>query len=71
MIFVVSGTFNRSRDEIKEEIEANGGKSSGSISSKTSFVLAGENMGPEKAKKAASLGIPVISEADFHIMISG
>jgi DNA ligase (NAD+) len=70
-IFVVSGTFEKfSRDELKKEIESHGGKNSGSISSKTSFVLAGENMGPEKAKKAASLGIPVISETEFLGMIA-
>lgn len=69
--FVVSGTFeNYSRDEIKKEIEDHGGKNMGSISSKTSFVLAGANMGPEKRKKAASLSIPVISESDFLKMIS-
>jgi DNA ligase (NAD+) len=71
MTFVVSGTFEKfSRDEIKKEIEAHGGKNSGSISSKTSFVLAGENMGPEKAKKAASLAVPVISESVFLKMIA-
>jgi DNA ligase (NAD+) len=71
LTFVVSGTFeNFSRDEIKKEIEAHGGKNSGSISSKTSFVLAGENMGPEKAKKAASLAVPIITETDFLQMIS-
>ena len=46
-------------------IEANGGKNAGSISKKTSFVLAGENMGPEKRKKAESLGIPLVSEEEF------
>jgi DNA ligase (NAD+) len=71
MTFVVSGTFEKfSRDEIKKEIETHGGKNAGSISSKTTYVLAGENMGPEKAKKAASLNIPVISEADFLRMIA-
>jgi DNA ligase (NAD+) len=71
MTFVVSGTFEKfSRDELKKEIEAHGGKNSGSISSKTTFLLAGENMGPEKRKKAASLNIPVISEPDFLQMIA-
>jgi DNA ligase (NAD+) len=71
LTFVVSGTFDKfSRDEIKKEIESHGGKNSGSISSKTSFVLAGENMGPEKAKKATSLGIPVITEFEFLQMIT-
>jgi DNA ligase (NAD+) len=67
---VVSGVFNKfSRDQIKDLIELNGGKNSGSISKKTSFVLAGENMGPEKLKKAESLGVPIISEDDFEKMI--
>jgi DNA ligase (NAD+) len=69
--FVVSGVFNEfSRDGIKKSIELNGGKVSGSISKKTSFVLAGENMGPEKKKKADELGVPVISENDYIQMIS-
>lgn len=68
--FVISGVFNRfSRDQLKEIIEQNGGKNSGSISGKTSFVLAGENMGPEKLKKAQNLGVPVISEDDFAKML--
>ena len=67
---VISGTFSRhSRDEYKAIIEQNGGKNSGSISKKTSFILAGENMGPAKAEKANSLGIPLISEDDFLQMI--
>jgi DNA ligase (NAD+) len=67
---VVSGVFSKfSRDQIKELIELNGGKNAGSISKKTSFVLAGENMGPEKHKKAESLGVPIISEDDFEKMI--
>lgn len=69
--FVVSGVFSQfSRDEIKALIEKNGGKNVGSISAKTSYVLAGENMGPAKLEKASSLGIPIISEADFVRMIS-
>jgi DNA ligase (NAD+) len=68
--FVVSGVFSKfSRDEIKKMIEQNGGKNVGSISGKTSYVLAGENMGPEKLKKAEKLGIPVISEDDFIKMV--
>lgn len=67
---VISGTFSRhSRDEYKTIIEQNGGKNAGSISKKTSFILAGENMGPAKAEKANSLGIPLISEDDFLQMI--
>ena len=68
---VVSGVFTKfSRDQLKELIELNGGKNSGSISGKTSFLLAGDNMGPEKLKKAQNLGVPIISEEDFEKMIS-
>ena len=68
--FVVSGVFaHYSRDGIKEAIEAYGGKNVSSISSKTDYVLAGDKMGPEKRKKAESLGIPIITEADFEAMI--
>ena len=68
--FVVSGVFqNYSRDGIKETIEAYGGKNVGSISGKTDYVLAGDKMGPEKRKKAESLGIPIITEAEFEEMI--
>ena len=68
---VISGNFSISRNEIKELIESNGGKNSGSLSGKTSFLLAGEKPGPEKLKKAEISGIPVISESDFMKMISG
>ena len=68
--FVISGTFSRhSRDEYKELIERNGGKNVGSISKKTDYVLAGENMGPAKREKAQTLGIPVIDENQFLTMI--
>ena len=68
---VSSGTFNQhSRDEYKDIIEANGGKNSGSVSKKTSFILAGENMGPEKRKKAESLGVPLVSEEEFLDMLN-
>jgi len=64
--FVVSGVFNAfSRDEIKEVIESNGGKNVSSISSKTDFVVAGENMGPAKLKKATDLGVSILSEDQF------
>ncbi len=64
--FVVSGVFTSfSRDEIKEVIESNGGKNVSSISSKTDFVVAGENMGPAKLKKASDLGITILSEDEF------
>ncbi|MCD6065576.1 MAG: ligase [Bacteroidetes bacterium] len=69
--FVISGVFQKhSRDELKNMIEQNGGKNTGSISSKTSYILAGENMGPEKLKKAESLGVKLISEDDFLNMIA-
>ena len=67
--FVVSGVFNMSRNDLKKLIEDNGGKVSGSISSKTSYVVAGDNMGPSKLAKAESLGIPIISEDDFLKMV--
>ena len=71
MSFVVSGVFSKfSRDDLKKTIEQNGGKNVGSISGKTNFVLAGENMGPEKLKKAEKLGIPIISEDDFVKMLN-
>ncbi len=67
---VISGTFSHhSRDEYKELIEREGGKNAGSISKKTSFVLAGENMGPAKKEKCEALGIPMISEDEFLKMI--
>lgn len=68
---VISGTFSHhSRDEYKEIIERNGGKNSGSISKKTDYVLAGENMGPAKREKASSLNIPILNETEFLNMIS-
>lgn len=68
--FVISGKFSDySRDELKELVEKNGGKNVGSVSSKTSYILAGENMGPEKLKKAEALDIPVISVEDFMELI--
>ncbi len=67
---VISGTFARhSRDEYKEIITREGGKNAGSISKKTSFVLAGENMGPAKREKCAQLGVPMISEEEFLAML--
>ncbi len=68
---VISGTFaHHSRDEYKDIIMQEGGKNAGSISKKTSFVLAGENMGPAKLEKCRQLGIPIISEDEFLSMIS-
>lgn len=67
---VVSGVFSlHSRDEYKEMIENNGGKNVGSVSKKTSFILAGENMGPSKLEKAQKLGVPVVSEQEFLDML--
>lgn len=69
--FVVSGVFTKvSRDELKKLIEDNGGKVSSSISSKTNYVVAGDNMGPSKKTKAESLDVAIISEDDFLQMIS-
>ena len=69
---VISGSFSRhSRDEYKDIIMAQGGKNSGSISKKTSFVLAGENMGPAKLEKCGKLGVPIVSEDEFLAMIDG
>ena len=67
---VISGVFAKhSRDEYKMMIEQHGGKNVGSISGKTSFILAGENMGPSKLQKAEKLGIPIVSEEEFLQMI--
>ena len=68
--FVVSGVFEEfSRDDLKKAIEDNGGKVGSSISAKTDYVVAGENMGPAKLEKAVKLNIPIISETDFMTMI--
>lgn len=67
---VISGVFARhSRDEYKRIIEENGGKNVGSISGKTSFILAGDNMGPAKLQKAEKLGVPIVDEETFLSMI--
>lgn len=66
MTIVISGVFERhSRDEYKALIERHGGKNAGSVSKKTSFVLAGANMGPEKRKKAEQSGVPLVDEEEF------
>ncbi|HET9570000.1 MAG TPA: NAD-dependent DNA ligase LigA [Bacteroidales bacterium] len=71
LTIVISGTFSKhSRDEYKEMIENNGGKNSGSVSAKTSFILAGENMGPAKLEKAASLGVKLMNEDEFLEMLN-
>ena len=68
--FVISGVFNKvSRTDLKKMIEDNGGKASGSISSKTNYLVAGENMGPSKLEKANKLNVPIISEDDFLAML--
>ncbi len=71
MTFVVSGVFEHfSREEIKADIENHGGKVSGSISGKTTYLLAGEKMGPEKLKKAEKLGVRILSESEYMQMIA-
>jgi DNA ligase (NAD+) len=68
--FVVSGVFEQfSRDDLKKAIEDNGGKVGSSISTKTDYVVAGDNMGPAKLDKANKLNIPIISEKDFIKLI--
>jgi len=70
-IFVVSGVFHQlSRNEFKKAIEDNGGKVSSSISKKTTYIVAGDNMGPSKLAKAQDLGITIITEQDFIDMIN-
>lgn len=66
---VISGNFSVSRDDIKALISAHGGKNSGSVSGRTSYLLAGEKPGPEKIKKAESLGVEIIDEQTFREMI--
>lgn len=71
LTIVISGTFTRhSRDEYKAMIEQHGGKNSGSVSGKTDYILAGENMGPAKLEKAAKLGVKIMNEDEFLSMIS-
>jgi DNA ligase (NAD+) len=68
--FVVSGVFSKfSRDDLKKAIEDNGGKNGSSISAKTDYVVAGDNMGPAKLEKANKLNVPIISEDDFIAML--
>lgn len=69
--FVISGTFSKhSRDEYKAMIEQHGGKNTGSVSAKTNYILAGDNMGPAKLEKARKLGITIINEEDFLNMLA-
>ncbi len=67
--FIISGTFSRSRDELKDIIEQNGGKILSSISAKLDYLVAGDNMGPAKLEKATKLNIPIISDEDLLAMI--
>lgn len=68
--FVISGVFSKvSRNDLKKMIEDNGGKVSSSISSKTNYLVAGENMGPSKLAKAEKLGTTMLSEDDFLKML--
>lgn len=71
LTIVISGTFSKhSRDEYKVMIEQHGGKNSGSVSGKTDYILAGENMGPAKLEKAAKLGVKIMNEDEFLNMIA-
>lgn len=71
LTIVISGTFSKhSRDEYKAMIEQHGGKNSGSVSGKTDYILAGENMGPAKLEKAAKLGVKIMNEDEFLNMIA-
>lgn len=71
LTIVISGTFSHhSRDEYKNMIEQHGGKNSGSVSGKTDYILAGENMGPAKLEKAAKLGVKIINEDEFLNMLA-
>lgn len=69
MTVVISGNFSVSRDEMKRMVEDNGGKNGSSVSSRTSFLLAGTKPGPEKVKKAESLGVRIVSEEEFLAML--
>lgn len=72
LTFVISGVFSRSRDEIKQLIEHNGGKNTGSVSGKTSYLVAGDNMGPEKRTKAEKLNVRIIDENQLmHLIETG
>jgi DNA ligase (NAD+) len=72
LVFVVSGNFGtaQKRKEIEKSVELNGGKLSGSVSKKTNYLVAGENMGPEKRKKAEDLKVPIINLQEFELLIS-
>ncbi|MEO8886860.1 MAG: helix-hairpin-helix domain-containing protein, partial [Mucilaginibacter sp.] len=67
--FIISGTFERSRDELKDIIEQNGGKILSSISAKLNYLVAGDNMGPSKLEKATKLNIPIISDTELMALL--
>ncbi len=69
LTFVISGVFSISRDELKAKIEQNGGKNTSAVSAKTSYLVAGDNMGPEKRKKAEKLGVKIIGEEELMKLI--
>ena len=69
--FVVSGKFSRSRDEMKELIEMHGGRNLAAVSANVDYIVAGDNMGPAKLRKAEKLGVKIISEEEFIAMIGG
>lgn len=69
--FVVSGKFSRSRDEMKELIEMHGGRNLAAVSANVDYIVAGDNMGPAKLKKAEKLGVKIISEEEFIAMVGG
>ena len=69
MTIVISGNFSISRDGMKSLIERHGGRSSGSVSGKTSFLLAGEKPGPEKVRTGGELGVRIVSEEEFFAML--
>ena len=68
-IFVISGTFSISRDELSMMVEKNGGKNATSVSSKTNYLLVGDNPGPSKMSKAKELNVRVIREEEFYSLI--
>ena len=69
--FVVSGKFSRSRDEMKELIEMHGGRNLAAVSANVDYIVAGDNMGPAKLRKAEKLGVKIISEEEFIAMVGG
>ena len=68
---MVSGKFSRSRDEMKELIEMHGGRNLAAVSANVDYIVAGDNMGPAKLRKAEKLGVKIISEEEFIAMVGG